>query len=228
MDAVPSHRSGRAERRRTFAQWATSTQNPLIPLRSRIDIDRRFREWTRSTPSFTVTWSTGVAATLLATLPPSDPWRRPGPGFGTIRDAEDLVYMPAPEDGDWDRSRALIDLSLAPLADPMPPGGARVMAACAQSPERGQFEFTKLRDEMDRRTDARTADIAQSIVLWASWRRRAYLGSDDHLTISMMFAWLTYTARIESGDPYPHAALSAEILGNALSDEDYAEASGKG
>lgn len=229
MDVPPTSRAGRTERRRTFAQWAVTTQNPLTPLRTRIDIDRRFREWTQRDPEFTVVWSSGIAATMLATLPPKDPWRRPGPDFGTIHDARDLVYMPRPtEEGDegWDRSRALIDLSLSPLADPMPPGAARVMAGCAVSPEEGQRAFMTLRDELERRRDARTADIAQAIVLWSVWRRRAYVGgNDDMLSISMMFAWLTYTTRIERGDPYPHAEIAAEVLAASLTDEDYDEAS---
>src|SRR5699024_6748153 len=69
-------------RRRTFAQWAGATCEPLMPLSTRVDIDRRLREWTRRTPTFTIAWATGVAATILDTLPPSDPWRDPHPRFG--------------------------------------------------------------------------------------------------------------------------------------------------
>src|SRR5690625_3121279 len=99
-------------RRRTFAQWAGAAYEPLLPMVTRVDIDRRMREWTRRTPTFTIAWATGVAATIIDTLPPSDPWRRPHPGFGTFRDAADVTFTPD-EDDDWSRDRLLLDINLA-------------------------------------------------------------------------------------------------------------------
>src|SRR5699024_4544995 len=51
-------------RRRTFAQWAGAAYEPLLPMVARVDIDRRMREWTRRTPTFTIAWATGVTATI--------------------------------------------------------------------------------------------------------------------------------------------------------------------
>lgn len=207
-------------RRRTFAQWAATAHDPLVPMTTRVDIDRRFREWTRRTPVFTIAWATGVTATILDTLPPSDPWRAPHPGFGTFRDGSDVTYVPE-DDNEWDRDRLLLDLGLIAIVDPMPPGAARVMAACAASSEDGQFALTQLRDSTEQRRDAVTADIAQSIVLWALWRRRSYCGNDDSFPLSMMYGWLSYASAVEDGRPVPHEIIDPDIFTAALTDEDY-------
>src|SRR5699024_4006974 len=104
--------------RRTYAQWADGNCRPLMPLSTRVDIDRRLREWPRRTPPFTIAWATGVAATILDTLPPSDAWRDPQPGFGTFRDAVDITFTPDEAD-DWSRDRMLLDLGLAAITDPL-------------------------------------------------------------------------------------------------------------
>ena len=207
-------------RRRTFAQWAATAHDPLVPMTTRVDIDRRFREWTRRTPVFTIAWATGVTATILDTLPPSDPWRAPHPGFCTFRDGSDVTYVPE-DDNEWDRDRLLLDLGLIAIVDPMPPGAARVMAACAASSEDGQFALTQLRDSTEQRRDAVTADIAQSIVLWALWRRRSYCGNDDSFPLSMMYGWLSYASAVEDGRPVPHEIIDPDIFTAALTDEDY-------
>lgn len=207
-------------RRRTFAQWAAAAHDPLVPMTTRVDIDRRFREWTRHTPAFTIAWATGVTATILDTLPPSDPWRTPHPGFGTFRDGSDVTFVPDDED-EWDRERLLLDINLIAIADPMPPGAARVMAACAASSEDGQFTLTELRKGTESRRDAVTADIAQSIVLWSLWRRRSYCGNDDEFPLSMMYGWLSYASAVEDGRPVPHEIIDPDIFTAALTDEDY-------
>ncbi|MCG7308281.1 hypothetical protein [Brachybacterium sp. ACRRE] len=213
-------------RRRTFAQWAAGAYEPLLPISTRVDIDRRFREWTRRTPTFTIAWATGVAASILDTLPPNDPWRHPTPGFGTWRDAGDVTFIPDEED-EWDRQRMLLDLSLAAIADPMPPGAARVMAACAAGAEDGQFTLTDVRNQSEAtRRDMRTADIAQSIVLWSLWRRRIYRGADDEFPLSMMYSWLSYALMVEDGRGVPHESIDPDVFTAALTDEDYRAVAG--
>ena len=212
-------------RRRTFAQWAGAAHEPLLPLSTRVDIDRRLREWTRRTPTFTIAWATGVAATILDTLPPSDPWRAPHSGFGTFRDAADVTFTPDDED-DWSRDRMLLDLGLAAITDPLPPGAAGVLAACAAGAEDGQFALTEARRQATSRRDAVTSDIAQAIVLWSLWRRRAYVGPDDEFPLSMMYAWLSYAQAVEDGEPVPHEVIDPDIFTAALTDEDYRLAAG--
>lgn len=212
-------------RRRTFAQWAAAAYEPLLPMVARVDIDRRMREWTRRTPTFTIAWATGVAATILDTLPPSDPWRNPHPGFGTFRDAADVTFTPDDED-DWDHDRLLLDINLAAVADPLPPGAARVLGACAAGAEDGQFALTEIRGQATSRRDAVTADIAQAIVLWSLWRRRAYVGADDEFPLSMMYAWLSYASTVEDGQSVPHEVIDPDIFTAALTDEDYRLAAG--
>ena len=51
-----------------------------------------------------------MTATILDTLPPSDPWRHPNPGFGTFRDGSDVTFVPDDED-EWDRERLLLDIN---------------------------------------------------------------------------------------------------------------------
>ena len=128
--------------------------------------------------------------------------------------------MPDDED-EWDRERLLLDINLIAIADPMPPGAARVMAACAASSEDGQFTLTELRKGTESRRDAVTADIAQSIVLWSLWRRRNYCGNDDEFPLSMMYGWLSYASAVEDGRPVPHEIIDPDIFTAALTDEDY-------
>lgn len=213
-------------RRRTFAQWSAATKEPLMPLASRVEIDRRYRSWARRTPSFTIAWATGVTAAILDTLPPSDPWRAPRPGFGTFRDAEDVTFVPDEED-EWDEQKLLLNLDLAALTRGLPPGGARVMAACAASAEDGQFALTEVRKRCEpNRADAVTADIAQAIVLWALWRRRIYRGVDDEFPLSMMYGWLSYAQMIEDGRPVPHEVVDPDVFTAAIPDSDYRAAAG--
>lgn len=218
-------REDATSRRRAFAQWAAAAYEPLLPMVTRVDIDRRFREWTRRTPAFTIAWATGIAATILETLPPSDPWRSPGPGFGTFHDGADVTFVPDEEDG-WDRQRLLLDINLAAIADPMPPGAARVMAACAASAEDGAFVLSELRNREERRRDAVTADIAQSIVLWSLWRRRIYRGVEDEFPLSMMYGWLSYAQAVEDGRPIPHELIDPDVFTAALGDEEYRASAG--
>src|SRR5699024_9812515 len=105
-------------------------------------------------------------------------------------------------------------------------GAAGVLGACAAGAEDGQFALSELRGSTEGRRDAVTTDIAQAIVLWSLWRRRAYIGPDDEFPLSMMYGWLSYAQSVEDGEPIPHEVIDPDIFTAALTDEDYRLAAG--
>lgn len=215
-----------AIRRRLFANWAAALHEPLLPDATRQAILDGVRVYTAPSPGFLIDWSTGVTATLLSTIPSSDPWRNPGDEFGTARDAADVYSLPDVEPDSSPRSPLLTDPSLSAIADDMPSPSPVVFAACTRSADAGADEFTRHLAEQDGSETERAAwavTIAEALLVRALWRRRLYEGGEDTYPLTLMYQWLTLARERETGEEADTVDIGLEALSEELPPSAYTD-----
>ena len=195
------------------ATWLITLCEPLIPTFNRVVADEAFVAQTQRDFARSAWWFGGVIADHMMTLPSADPWRHlsatvegvmargmvPKPPartgavgrngvFGTVADGQDLV-PPSFTD-------AATDVGLAALVSGISPGGAALVAFGTDGWDaagRAALAVHAHHLAVTRDPGVAAAQFfgdASDALLWAIWRRRAYLGLADDWTLVSGFAWL--------------------------------------
>lgn len=197
--------------RTAAAAWLVAQCEPLVPTLSRAVVDEAFHEETRQNPTRTAWWFAGVVTDLVSTLPPNDPWRNlsarvgvltrgvvpkpptdtgasgPNGPFGTVVDGHDLVHPSFADPS--------TDIGLAALSSGISATGAAILAFGADGWRSAGVATLAALDEMMQAPGvddpaAAFAEAGADALRWAAWRRRAYVGPGDEMTLASGFAWL--------------------------------------
>lgn len=208
----------RAASHKALAHWSVAMCEPLLSADARACIDREVDEACYREPDYVTAWAAGLMATLLASLPPKDPWRNlsaaiypangkpiiveregiPAPpvtgarsakrSFGTRRDVSDMII---PEFNDW-----YMDLALAGVAEELDPNASALIGFASHGFIPALRAATHILDELveSRKVSVTASGPTMREILWRAvtrviHRRRTYMGHDDGFITSQMFEW---------------------------------------
>lgn len=202
-------------------------------------------------PRHATLWGAGFVCSVLATLPPDDPWRNlsaafyaengetfqtetantPAPSitgartqgrvFGTRMDAVDLII---PEANDWS-----LDLGLAALQDDPHPWAAAIIGFCAHGFEEALPPLMAMLNETiaARKISMHPTDspnmqaIGHQAVSRVIHRRRTYLGVADPFIAATGFAWITRATLWDRDPDRVLEEMAAEQREHAIDPDDY-------
>ncbi|GEL47775.1 hypothetical protein CHO01_28910 [Cellulomonas hominis] len=218
------------------AAWAAALCEPLISTRRRADLDAAMRQRATESPRWAVIFFAGMVSDQIQTLPAEDPWRhlsaragdltrcdvpRPpdstgavsgGDVFGQPSQGEDLVDLSPGDPG--------AEVTSAALADGLEPPAAAVLAFAADGwrAAAGALEEVLAQGH-------EVFEIGADALRWAVWRRRAYVGADDDLTMLSAMQWAWRAQALSEGGALDLAESETTMIATTLAD--YAVAAGE-
>jgi hypothetical protein len=191
------------------ARWSVSLTTPLYSLRMRNEIDVNMRLFAKRLPEYHAALMAGILSDLILTLDPEDPWRNlyrdnagtvrlpGGETFGMWENATDL--MPA---GNADKG---VDLSLAPLTEPLSSYSAELLFVAAKGWDHAMAYL--LEAGVSAADEQNIFELAEDAIRWALLRRQAYALDGDGFFPVTAAAWLARISKVVAGEPFDEARM---------------------
>lgn len=240
MAASPSHNLPLA--------WMVSLNEPLIDTTRRIMLEDAMDRMVNTHTVWSTWWFAGVLADHAMTLPPADPWRRltatatganaeritrglkPAPMFATGASSPRGVFGRPADAGDLVASLSIdaieTDLQVAALSPGLGSISAAVLAFAADDYRRLAGVIEMLGEGGGH--GQMFVHLAAAL-RWLSWRRRAYTGPEDTLSMTSAMNWCSFADELaETGTLDESSAEEMLRLRRMtqLDDDDYALMSG--
>lgn len=175
----------------------------------------------------------GMAADHVQTLPADDPWRHASARVGEGEDAMVRFEVPRPPEatgaelegahfGGEDSGKDLVDLgpgdpgaevATAALAGGLEPAAAAVLAFAADGWLRAALALLAAAEQ-----GSPIFETGAAALRWAMWRRRAYVGADDPLTMLSAMQWAWRARTVEESGELVLAGTERQLIAAALAE----------
>lgn len=181
----------------TAVRWSATLVEPLIPLRTRQQLESDLERTATDHEMWGVLFFAGVVSDLVSSLPAADPWRTirlvdgqaviDGRPFGTLQDHLDLIPSISPDPS--------IDVALAAVIDPVPSKAAAFVAAAFDGRAAAVAHLDRVSS-----VPGEVYEVGAEAVRLLVFRRRCMMGPLDSFSVDSCWWWSEQAYRLEVGE----------------------------
>lgn len=211
------------------ARYVVTLCDPLVDLESRTETEKAIADLASTDPHWLAAWASGLLSDIVRSLDPDDPWRNlkqsdqgvlhpDGSPFGSYVDATDVVHA------NTDDLRS--DLGLVAVEKRLSPDAATLIAVANQGWSKtlvwmraNMISDAALSSEEAKKFYA----TINSALRWATYRRRLFVGFDDHFVPVFGVEWTNRAYKILSGESWDEARAARSLLQASVPPGSYAQ-----
>lgn len=211
------------------ARYVVTLCDPLVDLDNRTETENAVTALAGSDPHWLAAWAAGLLSDIVRSLDPEDPWRKlslsehgalhpDGSPFGSYVDATDMVHP------NTDDLRS--DLGLAALEKRLTPDAASLVAVANQgwSKTLDWIRANLIVDTVLPPEEAKKFfSTIHSALRWAIYRRRLFVGFDDHFVPVSGVEWTNRAYKILNGESWDEARAARFLQQSAVPAGSYAQ-----